>query len=477
MSNGDQLPPDTLPEEATPSFAETGKQTLEGQKEGGLFTGVGAAVAAGFMNILVKGGNFLAIVIDTIFIGIAKVARAAQGEDNPQFWQLVGAIQTDLLGVEVNQSLLAAVQFNEGRLAAMQATGSTLFNLLTAEFLGKKDLTDGGKANADDLILDTELPDGSLTPEQGVKAARAFLGFAMSFAVRAANVATIAEIGSVSLLKNFREYGEEMAANLGIGRLVRLALRPLMQELIATPLEWALKKQYRPALVKEAEVVQLVNARELAAEDAHEELARQGYSDAKINALFTLHTRRPGVADLERLVRYQLMSRGDAVDLISKEGYTPEFAEFLLTSTELARVDAEQRAYIGELRKALTERTITPEDHLALLESLALTDREIKLERTIAAFFRETPHTFLTVPQIQTAFLNATIDVTELDDELRRRGYSDDDRAILRIDILEKAAEKDAAAKAKAARATKKAGRGPAAGTGRPGPPPGPKSP
>src|SRR5207244_1753262 len=98
---------------------------------------------------------------------------------------------------------------------------------------------------------------GELTPASGLAAAEKFLGFLTEFAVRQGNVAFISELIPIefNFLGGLREYGETLAKNLGLGRLSRRALQPLIQTLIADPLQWQLNTTYRPTLLNETSAI------------------------------------------------------------------------------------------------------------------------------------------------------------------------------------------------------------------------------
>jgi hypothetical protein len=269
-----------------------------------------------------------------------------------------------------------------------------------------------------------------------VLAAKRFLGFAMSFAVRAGNVSVLSEMGSLSYVKNFREYGEEMAQNLALGRLMRLALRPYIQELITTPLEWALRKQYHPTLLSESQAIHAMFAQLIDESTMFEELERRGFAPEKIRALVELNKETVSLDDLELLVRYGVMSRGDAVDRLTRKGFTPDEAELALKAVDLRRVDGLVRTQAGVYQQQVLDGVLDLQQLELLLEPLPLTDEEkLVLRRTTAARM-ELPRRFLTLAQMTDALVEGVVDLDEFDEFLVREGYSSDDATILRIRAL-----------------------------------------
>src|SRR5260370_12761142 len=108
----------------------------------------------------------------------------------------------------------------------MQVFGGDLYKLLEEEF----------KPTSGDLQAGDDAP------------AQRFLGFLMNFAIRQGNIECLTGFlpEEFRVGEGFRAYGELMAKNLGLGRLARQALRPLIQTLVADPLMSKLQEQYLP---------------------------------------------------------------------------------------------------------------------------------------------------------------------------------------------------------------------------------------
>ena len=103
-------------------------------------------------------------------------------------------------------------------------------------------------------------PDHVVTPASGEHGAATFAGFGVNFAVQNSIIALIGGCVPEVHLDDIRELGVEVAQNLGLGRLVRQALRPLVQATISTPYTRQLNARYHPNLPAQTEVAKASHA-------------------------------------------------------------------------------------------------------------------------------------------------------------------------------------------------------------------------
>ena len=129
----------------------------------------------------------------------------------------------------------------------------------------------------------TKAADGSSAI--GEKAAQAFAGFGVNFAIQNAIITLIGGLLPEVHTDDIRELGVEVAQNLGLGRLVRRALTPLVQATIATPYTFQLQQRYRPNLVSQAEALAAWHANRVPQNDAHQWLEKHGFGDVSIAEL------------------------------------------------------------------------------------------------------------------------------------------------------------------------------------------------
>ncbi len=440
----DIIPPPSDINVPPPDYFTAGKLQAEGSKESGWPERLAAAFIMGIARLLAPLMRIIADALDLILAAVADLFLAGQGEGSRGFSNLVAALIGDLLGVEgvSGDELFTAFQ-TRGRIAAMQKVGSGFLDVLSTEMIQS----------------------GTVSPEQGDSAVRAFLGFVLSFSVRQGNIEFLTSLipEEWRFADGFRMYGELMAKNLGLGRLTRLVLRPLVTTLAATPFQWKLNEQYRPTQLKLADVVNPFSGAVMKAELIWADLAREGYSDDKISALLELHRKKLSEADLSTLFSAGHIDQGTLQQSIQRLGYTLEDAQ---QKAEVDRLD-KVKPYFEELRSAAVsayaDGHIDRAELQGVVDGLPLTTEEKTYILLAADYKRKVPTKHLTVAQLETAFEQGVIDLTEFTDHLAAFGYSDDDQSVLLLLTLLKLAKAADAAKAKAARAqataAKKAGK------------------
>lgn len=412
---------------------------VEGMKEGGYFQGLAGAIAAGI-------GKSLEVLIIYFMRGVNKfmarfgyIVAQAQVEDAPEFYELLAVVVYDLTGVPVNaQDLIQALK-TRGRLGTMDRVGTELFNLLAQEFVSSEGSAVSPTSGVSEGPGIGGLPAGVLTPAQGVDAAQRFLGFVMSFSIREGNAAFFSEMVTAGLIENYREYGAGLARNLGLGRLTRMALRPLIDTTLATPLEWALNKQYRPKRLSEATAVRAYLRGAITPEQLREELSLLGYANDKINAIVAANELSLTDSDLDRLVRWGVWTEFQAVEHLRRRGYSKEVAQALLRANDLQRADARVLEFVNVLERQVLTGVMNLREFRAILNSLPLREYERRWEIALVGQQLELPRRTLTLAQMRTAFLRGLVDLGEWRDFLRKEGYSDDDSDILTLALLDDA--------------------------------------
>src|SRR5208337_4385497 len=217
-----------------------------------------------------------------------KVLTAAQGEKNSSFYDLAAAVVKDLTGTDVDAEALKQSTFGSGRLAGIEA--------------------------------------GDTAP------AEKFLGFLMNFAIRQGNVETILSLipEEYRFLDGIRTYGELMAKNLGLGRMARRALQPLIQIRVADPLMYKLQEDYRPKRIGAMPAIKKYFRDATFEQQMRKELAQEGYTDARIDDLITDY--RPLLSErhlVESLFRFGnatvsvgATTTASITDLLAQRGYS-----------------------------------------------------------------------------------------------------------------------------------------------------------
>ena len=439
-----------------------GNLMSKGTADSGTWEHMALAFWTAFIKIIAPGISLFFDVVDVVFAAVAAGMQKAQAQSAPGFYELVGHLLTDLTGIEVDGGELFQQFQTRGRVAAMQQVGGALVDTLAGEFAGVFQANEGGvftQGKGDGI---GGLPAVQLSPDQGMNAARAFLGFAMSFAVREGNTDLLASFIPYGLGEGFKDIAEDFSKSIGIGRLTRLALKPLFQNLIAVPMDWAFKQQYRPSLLGADLTIRAFNAGLFTADQLKAELATHGFSDERQNILQAAHTKYPHEEQLQLLELTNQIGRQEHTNLLGRIGYDPDNIN-LVIKAEGAHVQRQLSIRLAEsFLHEVAAATMDLPTYKEVLSRFTLTPNEQDAFVGLATELLNHARRRVTLAQMEEAFVEGIVNVEELEEYLRQRGYPDDDRRIL----LEITLLKLAAANAKKNKPPKKTGTGSTGSTG-----------
>lgn len=404
------------------------------------------------VTIVNSGLGLITIIIGLIFqlftpliVRFLKIASALRRDTIPEQLQISTEIVGELTGVDISPAHVKTGKNVSETAAAQQAIGAAFLGALEKQFA----------------------PSGTATPQSGAAAAATFTGFGINFGIQEAMLATIFEAVPWHLVQGMAELAPDIAKNIGLGRLVRQSLRPLVQETIGTPYTKLLKAKYRQDTLSESQLVQAQLSGLLTPEYVKGELAKKGYPDELINIIISELTPTLSDSEYERLIRY-----GATVEDLAQQGLRPAgLPNFLLQSklraAQLARVDSVVATYVSTLRSQVATEFLSIEDFQGILSTLPLSQEERDWQIRIAAQKLEVPRRRPTLAQVRKLLEEAIVDLNYVDDWLASEGYSDDDALnilLLELNIIADDKAKEAAAKAKkdaaAARAARKAAGG-----------------
>lgn len=388
-----------------------------GQKDAGWWNNLWASLWASILWGISRLATEFAGALDEVLAFVGKFFLLGQGEKNSSFYDLAGTILEDLTGVPVDKTALKNSAFGSGRLAAMQAYGADLYKLLAKEFAP----TSGN------------LEAGDAAP------AERFLGFLMNFAIRQGNIELLTSMlpESWRVGDGFRAYGELMSRNLGLGRMARRALQPLIATLVADPLQYQLNTQYRPKRLPKEQAIKGYFRGTLTLDQLRTELNQEGYSDARQG--FMIDDARPILSDRELT---QLWFKGKLNDTdyskeIAARGYNANWQLFL---TESERPFLEK----NEIALLYVNGKIDQPTALGLIKKLGFDDTtDLGGGNTAAALVLQA-HSLshahahhIGIGELRKAFKNGVIDLLELNAHLNAMGFSPDDVQIITLDLLQ----------------------------------------
>lgn len=386
-----------------------------------------AAVVQGVVGV----GTFFAVTI----LGVITKVRTENASD---FNQVIAAALSELLGIEISAASIPSGTGPRGIDARITAIGEALHGLLAGEFV---------------------VP-APITPEQGQRNAQKFSGYAINFATGSAFISILTEAVSIGFLKEFRELGVETAQALGLGRLQRLALQPLIRNAIQQPSDLYYKGLLRPDRLSEAQIVQALKAGLLEDGAARQMLAEKGYPDPLIDILLNLLATKIPVSDLARLIRYNVITEQQAIEKMTEQGIDPDDAKLLLQSTEAGLADSQVGVTLADAETALLEGFIDQGTWNSIIADLPLTQEQERLYRKRVGFKLERPRKHITFAQLKSGVVEGIIDFDFVDTWLTNQGYTDEEHLILTFEIIQALATAEAKAAAKKTTAGKVAAGG-----------------
>lgn len=341
-------------------------------------------------------------------LGIIDVFRK---QVDPTVAKVATEVLNELLGTDFTSDHLATGTDVASHIARAEQVGGLLHKQLMSEF------------NVE----------GDVTPDKGASAARRMSGFLINFGTATGIIAALGGLVPAVHLDEFREIGEQVAKNLGLGRMHRQVMKPIINTLIAVPYQWYLNQKFHPTQFKEGDLVNPFTQTVMDHDVIFKSLDLLGYTPDKITQLIRLHQKRLTLSEVELFVRYQILDRSTALTLVAELGYDHDTAGAAFNAEDLRRADAVLRKLIGDIETRVIDGQLTTDDFSALLDSLPLGPYEKKFYLQTVQYKVKATHAHLSFAQAQKAFEIGLWDLTQLDEYLTARGYSPDDSTTLQF--------------------------------------------
>lgn len=374
-------------------------------------------------------------LVQLFLSSMLKIRSAWPGEQV----ELGAAALSEYFGTEISPEHIKPGQGASGARSAAAAVGSAFIKTLT------ESLPVGDPAD----------------PTWPQKNAEMFAGFGINFGVQNALLSTLTDALSFHLLEDFKELGNETAHNIGLSRLMRVALQPLVNNAIGKPYDKVLRAKYRQDDISEADLVKAMHAGYFTEDHVKGELAKKGYPDDQIGILMQLLTPKLTDAELERAIRYGQMTEDDAVAQLESTGIPLAMAKQRLQLIALARQDARESTYAGELFTLVQQGFLDVDSASTLLKATHISDVEQQWIVNRMQLYVDNHHRRLTLAEVQTAITDQVLTLDDLRSWAAGEGYSELDELVLEYLTLRKVntaqAKAEAAAKKAAASAQKAA--------------------
>jgi len=355
---------------------------------------------------------------------------------DPTVGNLAVQVLNEFLGTDVTVDQMPFGLGIGDHLARARSLGQLLLTQLTTEF--------------------APAAGGAIAPSTAPAAT--FTGLAVNFGIASAIMGVIGGLLPEVHMDELRELGEEVAQNIGLGRLVRRALTPLVQILVAKPMEWYLNTQYTPTQFTLSELVNPYAQTALDTKQIFTAMNLLGYSNDKIQAVIEMHRKRLTPADIYLLSNYSSAWDSQAVGYIEKLNYPPELAPTVLLVEELKAERSWTDKLIAELETAVKEGSVTIDEFETVVRGLpyskAIQDIIIgTVQYKVNTIKPRIAH--LSYAQLKTAFDQGFITMSEAVARWTKEGFDQEDIDVLEFLLLFDLQKTETAAAAKAAKAAK----------------------
>lgn len=440
------MPPET-PSEQPEKWDEIGEQIFKGLATGFFKSEVTKTFTATIGDAVGALVGAAVTLLAPIGIGMAKGIAKSEDLVAPALAEMTAAAVNDMFNSNVPASAFEAGIIHGKRLGASEALAAGLIKQLVGD-------------------VSTLEPSGA--------AADRYVGFMMNMALEGwyqkwffeflTSLIPQLDIGKI---ENFGSLDDKMTQALGLGRLCRRVLSVIVDATIVTPLKWQTNKTYRPNLLSEAMAVRLYLGGQWSHEKLTEELARQGWSDDRIEAQISDKYKFLSLDDMLFLVREGRWPLSQVTATLRTQGYDEGTAQYAVTAATVKRIAAWRDDSLAAVKRAYVDREISQSEFSTLLHAIVYDADERSAVEVATQTVREMNVKHLTHAEVKNAVHVGILAMIDYRRWLEREGYAGDDaltlELLLRAELDKDAKVEDLRARAKAERAAEKAKRDQAA--------------
>ena len=263
-----------------------------------------------------------------------------------------------------------------------------------------------------------------------------FTGLIVNFGISTALLGLAGELGTLGLIKDFRLIGEQVSSGLGLSKQMRIAIKPLLKTLVATPFQWKLNQTYFPSRFNVGEVVNPFAQTLMDHDTIVKDLELNGWSPDRAESLIKLHQKRLTPDEVELLVRWSNWTHDQAIQYIKDLGWPDELAETVLNLPNVKRFDSRANKLLDELEANVKNGDMSFDDFQTVVQASNYPTQEQSIILATVQTKVKAPHKSLTIAELQQALDKGLITVDDVDAALASRGYTSSDLQTLEALIL-----------------------------------------
>lgn len=395
------------------NWNNVGKQVGAGLIEELARADIGKATTALVADIA---GQILALcfkLFTPLGVGLAEGIAKAEDSIGPQLKEMAAAAASDVFGRDIPASAFGGKRRDGGAGGIGEALGKGIIDSIRG-------------------------PGGTVEP--GEAGAQRYLGLVVNMALEGWYQGWIFEFLSslvpyidIGKIESFSELDDTLANALGLGRLSRRVLGPIVDATCVTPLEWKINKDHRQTLLSAAQALREFARGGPMAGQMREELARQGWSDERIDVLLAQTYKRLSLEDVLLHLRHGVLGRDYAIQNLRDDGYDEATAELALDAAQVKRYDGINDNALGALTRAYVNRDIDDGEFRTLLPAIVAGELERDSVATSARTQRDLNVRHISQGDVEEAVRLAIVPRAYYRDWLVREGYPPEEALILEL--------------------------------------------
>lgn len=270
----------------------------------------------------------------------------------------------------------------------------------------------------------------NITPDVGRRNAERILGFNVGTTLESWLGKVVSTTPLTKWIPNWADLDEVMQQTLGLGRINRRIMGPLLKILIADPFAWDLNRTFAPALFNAGQLVRLRNRKELSDGEYFEQMSWHGWDKNKAAKMRNLVSRLPEKEDIAKMLELNLIDSARAKEIYEALGFTETGADIMTAVTEDDRIRNINNAIETTARDMFRDREIDEGQLKFTLERAGRSPAEIEIFVGLARIQRSRPRS-LPRGVVEEGYRKGIIPLSRLREFYETEGYSLDDRVLL----------------------------------------------
>ena len=292
----------------------------------------------------------------------------------------------------------------------------------------------------------------NITPDVGRQNAERILGYNVGTTLESWLGKVVSSTPLTKWIPNWADLDSVMQQTLGLGRINRRIMGPLLKTLVADPFSWDLNRTFTPTLFNAGQLVRLFNRKEIDSGEYFEKMSWLGYDQKKATQLRTVVSRLPEKEDIAKMLELAIITPARAQAIYESLGFTETGATAMVAVTEDDRIRNINNAIETTARTMFREREIDESELKVTLGKAGRSPAEIEILVGLARVERSRPRS---MPRgvMEEAFRKSFIPLGRLREFYETEGFAIDDRILLEemaVEDRDEAEKRDKAALEKA---------------------------